>query len=341
MQIQKPLKQKINNLNQKIAFFEISKKWCIVGIIVILAIYITFSISELYTTEIGQDYNNVKNRLESWNFYQIFYTPDLHIRYALLTFSSQIFGNGRILPFVASIGLLLTTFAFTLQITQKRLSGLVAMAILAQSNLFLAFDTKMTYENFWILFYLLSIYLIPTKIWYLSPILFICGILSKPLVIVFLPATFYLLFKSNIPKFNKSSLITSYIVFAVISSILYVSGYNITRLGFKFDLTSLLDGLTDWWVFLFLTDRFIVLTIPSLMISLAVCSHKHHQYASVILILIVSMIATSSLLVGFTNMTNQPYRFIPLVVFFACGTGILLQNSCCQSSTNTQYTQYK
>jgi hypothetical protein len=30
------------------------------------------------------------------------------------------------------------------------------------------------------------------------------------------------------------------------------------------------------------------------------------------------------MLTGFTNQTNQPYRFMPLVVFFAIGVGVLL-----------------
>jgi len=33
---------------------------------------------------------------------------------------------------------------------------------------------------------------------------------------------------------------------------------------------------------------------------------------------------TAPLLTGFTEQTNQPYRFVPLIVFFAMGVGVLL-----------------
>jgi len=33
---------------------------------------------------------------------------------------------------------------------------------------------------------------------------------------------------------------------------------------------------------------------------------------------------TAPILTGFTDQTNQPYRFVPLVVFFAVGVGVLL-----------------
>jgi len=36
------------------------------------------------------------------------------------------------------------------------------------------------------------------------------------------------------------------------------------------------------------------------------------------------MLLISPILTGFTEFTNQPYRWVPLVVFFAVGIGILL-----------------
>ncbi len=43
--------------------------------------------------------------------------------------------------------------------------------------------------------------------------------------------------------------------------------------------------------------------------------------------LIGGILFISPLLTGFTELTNQPYRFVPLVVFFAIGVGILLSKN--------------
>jgi len=43
-----------------------------------------------------------------------------------------------------------------------------------------------------------------------------------------------------------------------------------------------------------------------------------------VLVLIAGMLFSAPLVTGFTDITNQPYRFIPLVVFFAMGVGMLL-----------------
>ena len=42
------------------------------------------------------------------------------------------------------------------------------------------------------------------------------------------------------------------------------------------------------------------------------------------MILIAGILLTAPLLVSLTDMTNQPYRFVSLIVFFAIGAGILL-----------------
>jgi len=36
------------------------------------------------------------------------------------------------------------------------------------------------------------------------------------------------------------------------------------------------------------------------------------------------MLLIAPLLTGFTDQTSQPYRFVPFVVFFAIGVGVLL-----------------
>ena len=42
------------------------------------------------------------------------------------------------------------------------------------------------------------------------------------------------------------------------------------------------------------------------------------------MVLISGILIIAPFLTGFTNQTNQPYRFVPLVVFFVIGVGVLL-----------------
>jgi len=39
------------------------------------------------------------------------------------------------------------------------------------------------------------------------------------------------------------------------------------------------------------------------------------------------MLLISPVVTGFSDQTNQPYRFVPLVTFFAVGIGILLSKA--------------
>lgn len=63
------------------------------------------------------------------------------------------------------------------------------------------------------------------------------------------------------------------------------------------------------------------------MVGLFVASRKGVHQADSLMVLIAGILLSFPLLIGFTSLTNQPYRFISLVVFFAIGVGILLSNS--------------
>ena len=99
----------------------------------------------------------------------------------LLIASLDIFQNVKIIPFLGSIALLVTTYFLTKEITQNRLAGIVSMLILIQSYTFLRYDSFAMYENFWALFYVVSLYVILKK-HYLSSISYILSILTLSLI---------------------------------------------------------------------------------------------------------------------------------------------------------------
>ncbi|MGI0011786.1 MAG: hypothetical protein ACREAE_10350, partial [Nitrosopumilaceae archaeon] len=199
--------------------FEVSKKTAFIVVIIILAIYVILSAGELATEETWEDYTTIgetgtyqatKDRASGWNINQIIDTPsEPHFRYMLLNISLKIFGNVRVIPFIASIALLVLTYYITKEIAKKRFAGIVAMIVLLQSATFLTYDTSAIYDNFWILLYLLSLYLIYKK-WPISPVLYILSIPSKALTAMFLPMSLFFIYRANIPRQKKIRTAISY-----------------------------------------------------------------------------------------------------------------------------------
>ena len=308
--------------------FEVSKKVTIIVISILLAIYIGFSIQELTIEEHWEDYPDVKNRVQNWSPDQIVNRFEPHVRYFFIWSSMNLFGNFSILPFIASISLLLLTYFFTYEITKKRFAGIVSLVILLQSNLFLTYDTTVAYTNFWILFYLLSLYLI-YKVWPLSPVIYLLSIFSKALTATFFPMSLFFIYRANIPKTTKvivSSVITALIIGGVLVATSGTNEDGITGKQEDFDWDEFSLGFTSF-SFQLRFDGLVLVFILPLIVGLFVASRHGITHADSIMFLIGGILFISPLLTGFTELTNQPYRFVPLVVFFAIGVGILLSKN--------------
>ena len=196
--------------------FETSKRTTLIIVIIILIFYIGFSVNELSINEDGQwsDYEVLKKALEIWPSTESddIYVQEQNSRYvrmSLLVSSLEIFQNIKILPFIASISLLIVVFFLTYQISHKRFSGIVSVLIVLQSHTFLHFDTIAIYENFWILFFLTSLYLINRK-WQLSSVLYLLAVFSKAFIIVFFLPTIFYIYRAKIYSRKKLLVMCSY-----------------------------------------------------------------------------------------------------------------------------------
>ena len=119
---------------------------------------------------------------------------------ALLVASEEIFNNIKIIPYLASIFLLITTYFLTVKLSEKNFTGLIAVILILQSSTFYVYDTIAVYENFWVLFYVFSIYLIFKKPKF-SSIFFILSIFSKAIFVLLI--------------FNDGKLSSSFIVISL------------------------------------------------------------------------------------------------------------------------------
>ncbi|MFB3047591.1 MAG: hypothetical protein ACE1YV_00375 [Nitrosopumilaceae archaeon] len=319
------LPKSISKAFQFIFNFEVSKKVAIISMVVILAIYVAASANELAEEEKYEDYIGVKQRLEKWSPDQITRSFEPHVRYFFISSSMLLFGNYAVIPFLASIALVIMVYFFTKQITNKRFAGLVAAIILLQSNLFLTFDTSVAYTNFWILFYLLSLYFM-YKAWPLSPISYIASIPAKALTVTFLPMSIYFLLRCSISR-KKKIIISGAIIGIVIIGAMASSGTNLTGgvqqesfisdefwIGFASFATQLrFDGL-------------VILFLIPLVVGLLFTSTKN-KHAESMMVMMGGMLLIAPFITGFSDQTNQPYRFVPFITFFSVGVGILLSKA--------------
>ena len=316
---------------QFILNFEISKRITVILGIIIFVFYIGFSVNELSINEDGQfsdDYDILTTALQIWPSTESddIYVQEQNSRYVrmlLLVSSIEIFQNIKILPFVASISLLIVTFFLTYQISHKRFSGIVALLIILQSHTFLFFDTVAVFENFWILFFLISLYLINRK-WQLSSILYLLALFSKAFIFVFFLSTIFYIYRARISSRKKIWAMCSYggvilIILTVFSfgDSVYGDIINISDSEFFLALNTL--GYTLRY------DVFIILSLLPVTIGLFFTSRRGFLQADSILVLILA-----SLLAGpFISMLTEfyfvlPYRFLPLIVFVAIGIGVFL-----------------
>ena len=313
----------VSGILNKIFKIEISKKVSFVIIGTLLSIYIIGSAGELASEESWGDYTGVKDKAENRSLEQAFRSFDVPVKFFFLSSSLELFDNIRIIPFLASIALLFLTYFVTIKITNKRFAGIVAFVVLLQSNLFLSYDTSATYENFWILFYLLSLYLM-YRFWPLSSIAYILSTLAKPLTLAFLPMSIFFILRSEIEKKKKMLILSSYVAVVLVSVTLVVSlGINVSGRTEGFSYQEFLMGFTSF-AYQLRFDGLILLFLIPLIFGLFVASIKKVKNAESIMMLVLGTLLITPLLTGFTVETNQPYRFIPLIVFFAIGVGTLL-----------------
>ncbi len=299
--------------------FDISKKISLIIIVMILIIYIAVTISEFGTPEPWPDLARVENTVINTGIENL-QGFDLYVRYALLTVSYDVFGDMRIIPFIGSILLLVTTYFFTKEITQKRIAGIFAFILVLQSNIFLTYDTSATYSNFWILFYLASLYLVLRK-WQLSHISFILSMFSKSITAVFLPMTMFFVLNNTNSK-TRIYLAISYGVLIIVG-IGVLSNSNILFGSSVFLPENFWKGFESFSYQLRFDPIILIFLLP-LTVSLFLKSRKGFYQANSIMVLISGLLLIPPLLITFTTQTNEPYRLMPLVVFFSIGAATLL-----------------
>ena len=315
--------KKAGSLVKRITSFEISKKQAAIGIIIILAIFCAVTAGTLAKEETWEDYNRVKTRVQTWNISDFTHSFEPHVRYLLLSASSHIFGNIRVIPFITSIALLLLTYFFTANITQKKFAGIISMILLLQSDIFVSYSTTASYDNSWIILYLFSLFLVQ-KFWQSSPVPYFISIFSKALTVAFLPMSLYFIARSDLPGRSKIYSLASYGVIIILVAA-FVAFRKILPGDGGFNDVEFWQGFTAMAMQMRFDYVILIFLLP-VTVMLFFASRRGVLHADSMLIMILGVLITSPVLVAITNQTNEPYRFVSLSVFFAIGVGVLLSN---------------
>ena len=311
--------------------FEISRKISIILGLSILVIYIGFSIPVLFIDEAEQwpDFLVLEEALNIWpsTDHLSVYVKEQNTRYVrmiLLDFSQEFFQNIKLLPFVASIFTIVFTALITIQISKKRLAGIIAMLVLLSSVTFTDFDTIAVYENFWVLFYLISLYSINKRWWHSSPINFILSIFSKAFIATYFWMNFFYIYRATIPTKTKLFLFGSYGIILGITYWIFENGRSIIYDDIiRYDFNAFLDGFTGWGNSLQLDPVALLLILP-LTVMLFFKSRNGLKQADSILILLAGSILAGPLISFVTDFYFiLPYRFIPFIIFMSIGVGLL------------------
>lgn len=310
----------IKNVFQKLSKFDISKRQALSIVLIMIDVYAMFALQEVWTEDTWEDYNRtVKPRLENFSFEDILQPDGIPVSFLLGKTSMIIFGSYRVIPLIFSTALLFLTYWITIKITKKEISGIISMSVVLSSAVFQTYDTTITYPNFWIVFYLLSL-IVMYRFWPLSPALFGIAIMAKPLPFLFLPMTFFFIYSIKISKRKKHFISLSYLgLIAVI-----VSNYILSKNEIVFNY----DNHEFWSGFSTIATQFrfepiITLSLIPIIIWMFIFSKKEKKKTMLVMFLITYMLLLAPIISGFTTYTNNVHRFIPLIIFFGVSIGLL------------------
>jgi len=319
----------VYNVVEKIRTFEIPKRVAMMSLAVILVVYIGLSAPELFIDEGEQwsDYSAVLiPALEIWPFGEsddiyIQEQNDRYVRMLLLDASLDVFQNIKLLPFIASILVVVFTYLVAVQFCQKRFAGIISVIILLQTYTFLKFDTTAVYENFWVLFFLISLYVIEKK-WFLSPIFYILAFYTKAYVAPFFLLTLFTTYRSQVSRRTKIAILISYVIIVSVAIAIIFLGDTVYPDVIEVNSSKFILGF-QVIIAQLRFDLFFIMTLLPVTVGLMFLSKNKLRHADSILILIFGTIIASPILVTFTyHYEILPYRFIPLLIFFSIGVGM-------------------
>jgi len=132
--------------------------------------------------------------------------------------------------------------------------------------------------------------------------------------------TLFFIYRASISKQNKIRLVILYGIIAGLGVFYFANSSTGDR---EFDSHDFWGGFNAIHQSLRF-DPLVILFILPLIVGLFFTSRHGFREADSITFLILGMLLSAIFIPALGNAINTPYRFIPLVIFFAMGVGVLL-----------------
>ena len=314
----------------KIRGLDIPKKYSIILGIIILIAYVIITSPELSIDENTQwaDYQILVSALETFpktdSGDQIEDEQNSRfVRMLLLGFSQDYLNNIKILPLVSSTILIIMVGLISTEISQTRIAGIIGMLVLIQGYTFLEYDTIAVYENFWVTFFLISIYMIHKK-WQFSGIFYLLSVFSKAFSTPFLILNVYYVLRSKLDSKTKLRLMISYGIVILVMFGLFTIGNTIYDDIVQIDTNRFMNSLSDFSSQMRF-DSFLLIMILPVTIGLFFVARSGTIHAESLLFFIPSLLLAGPLVALLTDFyVILPYRFVPLLAFFAIATVVVI-----------------
>ena len=210
-----------------------------------------------------------------------------------------------------------------IEISHKKVAGLISMLVLIQSYTFLEYDTIAVYENLWVTFFLFSIYTIHKK-WHLSGIFYLLSVFSKAFSTPFLILNAFYVVRSELDSKTKLRIMISYVIVILVMLGLFTLGNTIYDDIIHIDFNRFMNSLSDFSSQMRF-DYFMLMTILPVTLGLFFIARSGIVHAESLLFFISVLLLAGPLVALLTDFyVILPYRFVPLIAFFAIAMGILI-----------------
>ena len=250
------------------------------------------------------------------------------IKWSLICISEHWLGNARIIPYLFGMALIPVTYLFVTELTRHKLAGFIAVLVLISSGTYYMFNTTATYEQSWVVFLLLSMWLALRGNWIASMIVYAVAIGAKPLALIYFPMFLFMIYKTPLHR-RKKLYMYYWISFTVLFFALLAIAYGTPQMiggSFTWNPDLFVAGFFNW--FFYLDSALIVaLFTPLILIKLAFTNKQSGKNQALIIIsFIIGIIISVPLIEGLTTQLNHAYRFVPLVIFAGAGLGLIVSN---------------
>ena len=142
----------------------------------------------------------------------------------------------------------------------------------------------------------------------------------------------YYYLRADIPKTHKMVVCCATVAVVAVAAAAALTSLPVDVAGPDAGIGEEFDAVEFWMGFSSFANQLrfdgivLMFSIP-LIVGLFVASRHGVRHADSIMVMIAGMLLVAPILTGFSTQTNQPYRFVPLVVFFSIGVGVLLSSS--------------